>query len=894
MNDLITKLCQIIAEFLSENPQADRTDLAAFVKSKIEADSQLSEDIRLTQINLGDGRGFQTWVTGGIANIGIHLNDVNRETLLEVLQEILFPKVKQHPHNLSNSIIPKFVGRDQDLIELKNQLQESERVAISTLTGMGGIGKTELALQFAWQQWLEKAYEGGICWLNVADSDSNIVGTSILDFARTYLKLTLPDEGELSERIRYCWQHWLEGNVLIIFDDVRDFQQIKDYLPPREEKRFQVLMTTRKEFLSATIQTFHVEVLEEEDALNLLRSYLEDDRIDTQIEEAKLLCHDLGCLPLGLELVARLLRRRQDWTIKKIRDKLTENGLEDKSLERNPKFDKEMTAERGVKAAFNLSWKELNSEPEAQILALYLSLFALAPFPKGMILDLFPDEEEDTVEEWLTDSLVHLSLVKNTEGNWYQIHPLLRRYFKDKLEASPHAEPAKRCYCVIMAKKSAEMPQTPTLEIIEAFEPFLLHLQASVRDYHELIADEDLFWSYTGLAWYYNGQGLYAAAEPYYQACLTATQTQLGENHLDTASSLNNLAGLYESQGRYSEAEPLFIRALSITEQQLGKNHPSTALSLNNLAGLYESQGRYSEAEPLYIRALSIREQQLGENHPDTARSLNNLALLYHFQGRYSEAEPLFIRALSIYEQQLGENHPDTASSLNNLAELYRSQGRYSEAEPLFIRALSIYEQQLGENHPDTATNLNNLALLYHSQGRYSEAEPLYVRALSICEQQLGKNHPDTATNLNNLAGLYESQGRYSEAEPLYVRALSICEQQLGKNHPDTATSLNNLALFYETQGKLDNAESYAQRALIILQTTIGNEHPHTLSAMLTVKSFQMMKQLGCNKDTLLSILQSIAQANNIPQLNTEILLQLLEFMESQPQLIEQIRESLS
>lgn len=266
----------------------------------------------------------------------------------------------------------------------------------------------------------------------MADRDSNVIGTDILDFARVHLKLTLPDEGKLEAKIRYCWQNWSEGNVLIIFDDVREYEQIKNYLPPQQDKHFQVLITTRKEYLSATIETFHVEVLEEKDALDLLRSYLEDNRIDAQIEAAKLLCQDLGYLPLGLELVARLLKRRQDWKISKIRDKLAENGLEEPSLARNPKFDTEMTAQRGVKAAFNLSWEELHSEPEAQILALYLSLFALAPFPKGMILDLFPDEDGDRVEEWLTDSLVHLSLVKDTGDGWYEIHPLLRRYFRDK------------------------------------------------------------------------------------------------------------------------------------------------------------------------------------------------------------------------------------------------------------------------------------------------------------------------------------------------------------------------------------------------------------------------------------------------------------------------------
>ncbi|TRV63677.1 MAG: CHAT domain-containing protein [Microcystis panniformis Mp_MB_F_20051200_S9] len=230
------------------------------------------------------------------------------------------------------------------------------------------------------------------------------------------------------------------------------------------------------------------------------------------------------------------------------------------------------------------------------------------------------------------------------------------------------------------------------------------------------------------------------------------------------------MAALYQSQGRYSEAEPLYKQALAISKQQLGDNHPDTATSLNNLALLY------------YKQALAISKQQLGDNHPDTATSLNNLALLYDSQGRYSEAEPLYKQALAISKQQLGDNHPDTATSLNNLAALYQSQGRYSEAEPLYKEALAIRKQQLGDNHPATATSLNNLAALYESQGRYSEAEPLYKEALAIRKQQLGDNHPDTATSLNNLAGLYWSQDDIPQAINYLSQGLAVEEYNLSEN----------------------------------------------------------------------------------------------------------------
>ncbi|UXE60135.1 MAG: NB-ARC domain-containing protein [Woronichinia naegeliana WA131] len=337
-------------------------------------------------------------------------------------------KHKPNAHNLPNSGVAQFVGRAEVLAQLDQQLQQIDRVAISTLTGMGGIGKSELALQYAWQEWSKETYRGGICWLNVADSDP---GLSILSFAQIHLGLTLPEEGELVERVRFVWQGWLKNQqdqTLIIFDDVRDYQKIKNYLPPQADQRFKVIITTRLKELSAKIQTLHVNILQPEAALDLLRSYVTDGRINDQLEQANLLCRDLGYLPLALELVARLLRRRTNWTVAKIREKLAENGLADQSLIKNPKFDSEMTAERGVKAAFDLSWQELESEPNAQRLAMYLSLFALAPFPKPLIDGLFPEDDEDDIEEWLTDSLVHLNLVKSLGDSRYELHTLIRIY----------------------------------------------------------------------------------------------------------------------------------------------------------------------------------------------------------------------------------------------------------------------------------------------------------------------------------------------------------------------------------------------------------------------------------------------------------------------------------
>ncbi|MEG3440075.1 tetratricopeptide repeat protein [Pannus brasiliensis CCIBt3594] len=710
------------------------------------------------------------------------------------------------------------------MTRLDEGFQRSGRVMI---TGMGGIGKTELALRYGWREWKKETYHGGICWLNVAESEP---GEQILSYARRDLQLTLPDEGTLAERVRYCWQNWVAGDALIIFDDVRDYGQIKDYLPPKEEKRFKVLITTRPDNLSATVEMVPVKELTKTASLALLRSYVSDGRIDGQIEQAKALCLDLGYLPLALELVARLLRRRGEWTLAKIREKLVENGLEDKSLVKNPKFDQEMTAKRGVKAAFDLSWQELENETEAQKLALSLSLFALAPFPKSVIDALFPDEDADNIEEWLTDSLVHLNLVKALGEGWYELHTLIRLYLRDKLEESEIADKAKQAFCNAMVIVAKNIPDSLTLEDFITFNLAIPHLKILVQELHDDLESESLYFAFTGLGNIYKEQGMFTEAEPYVEKCLTLTRQRLENDHPHIATSLNNLGLLYRLQGRYKEAEPLFLESLEIRKRVLGNDHPDVATSLNNLGSLYNFQARYEEAEPLLLEALEIRKRVLDGDAGAflIAISLDNLGLLYLSQGRYEEAKPLFLQALSIEKRILDNEHPRVATSLNNLGLSYSYQKQYEEAEPLFLEAISIGKQSLGDYHLGVAVFLDNLGSLYYSKGRDEEAQSLFVEALDIRKRLLSDNHPHVVNSMKNLAGLYRSQGHYQDSESLYLEALSHEIDCLDDRHPSIAISLNNLARLYDTQGRYEEAELLYIEAIAIARERLGENHPTT------------------------------------------------------------------
>jgi len=726
--------------------------------------------------------------------------------------------------------------------QLHGLLQDGSRVAIAAASGMGGIGKTELAWQYATFHREHNTYPAGIWWVFVREID---LAPQVLQKALR-MGIQPPDTlDNLEERLQFCYEEWAKqtsGNALLVLDDVNDYRAVQPLLP--RNPRFKVLLTARQ-IVPPPVGCLPLKVLKPEAALNLLRLTAGDlpgnglGRIDAQLEDAQALCQWLDYLPLGIELVGRYLRRKRALSLAEMLQRLQSKRLEARALR---EAEAGMTARRGVVAAFELSWAEL--KPPARTLGCLLSVFAQAPIPWELVAECLPDWDEEDLEDCRDYELLEQSLLSLVEDEIsdpaqsglvqprYQLHALIREFFAAKLQGRADAEDLRRSFAVVLTAVAKMIPQTVTREVQERVKEALPHLEVVAEQWSHLLEDSDATWPFTGLGGIAQEQSLWAEAEKWLKACVQMTEKRCGADHLDTATSLNNLAVLYESMGRYPEAEPLYVRSLSIREQQLGANHPHRASSLNNLAALYESMGRYPEAEPLYVRSLLIREQQLGADHPHTATSLNNLAALYRAMGRYPEAEPLYVRSLSIREQQFGSHHPDTANSLNNLAELYRAMGRYQEAEPLYVRSLSICEQQLGADHPNTATNLNNLAGLYESMGRYPEAEPLYVRSLSIREQQLGANHPDTATTLNNLAALYRAMGRYREAEPLYVRSLSIREQQLGADHPHTATSLNNLGLLYESMGRYAEAEPLYVRSLSIREQHLGADHPDTARSL--------------------------------------------------------------
>ena len=525
-------------------------------------------------------------------------------------------------------------GREEELENLHQLLQSGKNVCV--VSGMGGVGKTALVREYANLPQCTSFFTGGVYYINVEDKqnedkqnedkqninveDKQNMAAKIITLTKWRFKADLPANLSTEEMVTNCWQAWKRQTekVLLIFDDISSFNKdIESYLPPKDLVSLRVLMTSRETPDKRIAEKLELQVLSEAAAVDLLAAIIGQERIDAEPEQAKLLCYELGYLPLALELVAYYLDDEdyQDLSLLAMRGKLQEKI-------KHPSLSPEdvpggMQAQKGLQAAFDLSWEKL--KPEAQYLACVLAAFAPSPIDWDLVVRIYQQlqsesfNHDDLKDFWLK-SLRKLHLVITVDKDIYNLHLLIHDYFYEQLKQHLNFSQIKQAFCDVFADVANNIDQSTNLATFNLIEPHLKQM----------------------IAW-----------------CASNEDNEF-------ASSLNGLAFLYYSQGRYNDAEPLYLQSLDIWKRQLGDDHPDVATSLNNLAGLYESQGRYNDAEPLYLQSLDIRKRQLGDDHPDVATSLNNLAGLYESQGKYSEAENLAKQALVIYQNRLGNEHPDT------------------------------------------------------------------------------------------------------------------------------------------------------------------------------------------------------------------------------------------
>jgi tetratricopeptide (TPR) repeat protein len=611
---------------------------------------------------------------------------------------------------------PLFVGREEDFKTLAECLKGGETAAIGQIaatTGLGGIGKTQLASEFVHRY--GQYFAGGVFWLSFTDPEAiraevaTCGGVGRLDLRPDFGTLPIDDQVHL---VLSAWQSPLPR--LLVFDNCEEEAPLAQWRPPHGGCR--VLVTSRRATWDSAlgVQALPLGVLSQAESVALLRKF----RPDLADGDAKGIAKELGRLPLALHLAGSFLRTYQHATFGSPATYLTqlhnEAILEHLSLVGEGATYTPTGHELHVGRTFALSYDRLDaSDPPdalAQALLSRAAYFAPGePIPRALLLttvDMAADDFKAALDaERALARLVELGLLEAEAEGALRLHRLLAAFVQG-VGAGDEAQAAVEEALLVELDKRLDQAG-----FLGQMVPLQLHLRA-------------------------------------------VTDTALDREDEQTADLCNRLGYYLDQIGDYAGARPYYERALRIREQVLGGEHPHTAQSLNNLGLLLKAQGDLAGARPYYERALRIREQVLGGEHPATAQSLNNLGSLLQAQGNLAGARPYYERALHIYEKVPGREHPDTALCLNNLGYLLQDLGDLAGARLYLERALHVREQVLGGEHPDTAITLNNLGGLLQAQDNLTEARPYVERALHILEARLGPDHPTTRTVRNNLADL--------------------------------------------------------------------------------------------------------------------------------------------
>jgi tetratricopeptide (TPR) repeat protein len=742
---------------------------------------------------------------------------------------------------------PFFTGREEILEGVKATLENS---GIAALTGMGGVGKTQTAAQYAYRH--REDYPA-VLWLRAESLD-----TLFSDLSQLAARLELPEREAKEQSVSLdAVKRWLDEQErwLLVLDNVEDYGIVRDLTRKADAaKGHHIIVTTQTQAMGAVGKQRLFPMERDQGALLLLRraQRLTGDNPLSSVgsQEAALareIADEVGGLPLALDQAGAYIEE----TACGLADYL--KVLRERSqalLDRRGGLDSD---HRSVAKTFLMSFEKLQKMNPAAAELLQAAAFLL---PDAIPEEIFitgaaqfgPELSAAAADplKWndaIACALKFSLLERDPEKKLLAVHRMVQAVLKSRMTEEERKALAEQEMRAVNA--AFPYPEFENWAQCERLVPSA-QLCAALVDEHRLSSDEAAR-LLNAAGYYLRQRARNTEAEPLYQSSLSITQALHGPDHPEVAIRLNNLAALLQATNRLAEAEPLMRRALDIDERAYGSDHPDVAVDLNNLAQLLQATNRLKEAEPLMRRALDIDERAYGPNHPTVAIHLNNLARLLQDTNRLSEAEPLMRRALEIDERAYGPDHPNVAIRLNNLAGWLKGTNRLEEAEPLLRRVVDIFEKVYGSDHPSVATSLNNLAQLLKATNRLAEAEPLMRRALGIDERAYGPDHPHVAIRLSNLAVLLQDTNRLEEAEPLMRRALDIGERAHGPNHPNVAIRLNNLAQLLQATNRLEGAEPLMRRALEIFTRSLGTDHPNTV----TVRNnfVLLLREMGKNDE---------------------------------------------
>ena len=731
---------------------------------------------------------------------------------------------------------PHFTGRDEALSSLRLQIAGGSPAVILpvALHGLGGVGKTQLALEYAHR--FKADYEL-VWWVDCEQLE--LIDVSLAQLAE---RMDLRRAGNVPEDARSAREALRRGEVyarwLLIFDNAAEPGDLLPYLPA-PGGRGHLLITSRDQAWAQVATTVEVDVYARAESIARLTGAV----ADLSTENADAIAELVGDLPLAVESAAAWLAAT-GMPADRYRAALEAETTRVLSLELPHGYAVP------IAAVWTMSLERLRRKEPAAARLLELAAF-MSPdgiayellFSTEMIRALSPYDPAVTevlAIGGLVRAAVRLSLMRPDRAlGEVRVHRLVQDAVRVPLSALDrqkaihevhrilaHARPAvgdiddprtwpqyARIWPHLAPSQAAYCDEEPVRELMIGRVRFLWKI-GEYRRALELARPIEADWT---------SRVADASAGFDYQSTLLL-QRQLLRLRSEIANILRN-------DGKFHEAYQLQSAVYEAQSQLLSARHPEPLITAGRLAADLRALGDFNGALEIDRRTVEHLRELLGDEHRETLAAANNLAVSLRLAGDLRQASQIDEMVLTTRHRTLGPRHPYTLASLANVARDHLEAGRYEQSAALLDGALNALRETVGDAHPSTLKAATSLSHALRRLDRAAEALPLINDTASLFQSKYGEQNPEAIRCAVELAAVLSATGRPREAVGVIQHALARYEELLGPQHPYTLICANNLGIYLRSHGAADEAARMAQRAFEGLTAGLGAAHSYACVA---------------------------------------------------------------
>ena len=621
---------------------------------------------------------------------------------------------------------PGFTGRDDLLAEVREQLLAGDRAVVQALHGMGGVGKTQLAAEYAHR--FAGAYDLA-WWINA--EQGGLIGDQV---AALGLALGCVPPGAGAEAVRAAVLAELRhrGRWLLVFDNAEDPADVTPWLPGGGGH---VLITTRERGWDEVAVPVEVDVLARAESVAILQT-----RVPALSGAgAGRLAGELGDLPLAIAQAAGFMTgtgMAADEFLGLLRTRagqLLAQGAPGS-------YPRSLAAATGL-----IADRLARQDPAAAELASVCAFLAPEPIPESLFtaaVSVLPSElaarAADPLAWRQTLAQMTRQSLARIDHRGLQMHRLTQAILRDRLTPAQAAATRQYAEAMLAASNPGDMPNPATWPRWARLTPHVLaaDLAATGNPALRQLAGDT--------CWYLLERGDIRTAHDLASGLSQHWRDRLGEDHPHTLTAAHYLARALLEMGRHAESRDLNQDTLARRRRILGHDHPDTLYSAHNLAINLRKLGDVQAARDLNQDTLARHRRIRGHDHRSTLSSATTLAHDLRALGEPEAARDLNQDTLARRRRILGHDHPDTLNSAHNLAIDLRALGELQAARDLDHDTLARRRRILGHDHPDTLNSAHNLAIDLRALGELQAARDLDHDTLARRRRILGHDHPDT------------------------------------------------------------------------------------------------------------------------------------------------------